>query len=201
MALVAPLGGYGVYRGIRACVGDQRGLIFAAIFAGWCSTVLAALSCAGQLAFAGTATWSVVFPAMVNVHLLIGVGEGLITGLVVVAIARVRPELLEPIKSASLPCNYKELAGYGLLLALGLALFVAPFASPWPDGLEQVAEKLGFAGKAVTKPMVSAPIPNYQVPGMSSAVWATVWAGAIGTMVAFLLAWLGACWLVPKRET
>ena len=36
-----------------------------------------------------------------------------------------------------------------LLWPIGLAVFVAPFASSWPDGLEHVAEKLGFVEKAV----------------------------------------------------
>ena len=31
---------------------------------------------------------------------------------------------------------------------LGLAVFVAPFACPWPDGLESVAARLGFEHKA-----------------------------------------------------
>src|SRR5205085_11987301 len=51
MALVAPVCGYGIYRALRGLVAGQRGVVLGAAFAGWCSTLLAAISCAGQLAF------------------------------------------------------------------------------------------------------------------------------------------------------
>jgi cobalt/nickel transport system permease protein len=200
MAIVASLGGYGVYRAVRVVVPGPRGTVLAAVFAGWCSSVLAAISCAGQLACSGTAPWSTVFPAIVNVHLLIGVGEGVITGLVIVAIARLRPELLEEGIRRTLPQSCGEVAGFGLLLALGAALFVAPFASPWPDGLERVATLLGFASKAKPGLVAAAPLADYHVPGVTSAVWATGCAGAVGTLVAFALAWLLAFLLVPKNQ-
>jgi cobalt/nickel transport system permease protein len=201
MALVASVGGYGVYRAVRFWASRHRGLILASAFGAWCSTVLASISCAGQLALAGTVAWSAVFPAMVNVHLMIGVGEGLITGLIVIAIARARPELMEEGARWTFSQGYGQVIGLGLVLALGLTLFVAPFASPWPDGLERVAAALGFSDKA-SQPLVSAPLPDYQWPGIKSAVGATAWAGAIGTVAAFGLAWLLARLLVPKgKET
>lgn len=198
MAMVASLGGYGIYRLVRAVVRGPRGTVLAAVFAGWCSSVLAAISCAGQLALSGAAQWSAVFPAMVNVHLLIGIGEGVITGLIIVAIARLRPELLEEGMRRTLPQSYGEVAGFGLLLATGVALFIAPFASPWPDGLERVATMLGFATKAHPGLSAAAPLADYHFPGVSSAVWATAWAGAIGTVVVFALAWLLTFLLLPK---
>ncbi len=63
-------------------------------FAAWCATVLAAICCAGQLAWSGTIPWSVAFPAMTTVHMLIGVGEGLISALVFLAVYRARPDLI-----------------------------------------------------------------------------------------------------------
>ena len=70
--------------------------MLAAAFAAWCSTVLASVACAGELAASRTVAWSVALPAMAGVHMLIGVGEGLITALVLVAVGRARPELLAP---------------------------------------------------------------------------------------------------------
>ncbi|HOX02641.1 MAG TPA: energy-coupling factor ABC transporter permease [Candidatus Paceibacterota bacterium] len=197
MAVLAPVAGSWLYRGLQRGIGGMRGLVAGAAFAGWFSTVLAAASCAGQLAMSGRVPWSTVFPAMVNVHMVIGLGEGAITALVLLAIARARPELLA--KAASWEeARAGRIMVWGGLAALGLAVFVAPFASPWPDGLERVAENLGFADHAVSKPAVPSPFPDYQVPGISSAVRATAWAGAIGTILVFALSWLLARMLVSR---
>jgi cobalt/nickel transport system permease protein len=199
MALVSGVGGYGIYRLVAGWSHDPRRVVLAAAFAGWCGTVLAAVSCAGQLAWSGVAPWNVVFSAMTGVHLVIGVGEGLITGLVVAAVARARPELISP--AAAPVSSPATLVGYGLLLTFGLAIFVAPFASPWPDGLEKVAETLGFAERAVAEPVVAAPLPDYELPGMASAALATAWAGVFGAVVVFGLAWALARVLVPRPAT
>ena len=201
MGIVGPVGGYGVYRLVRWIGRGRRGLVWAAAFAGWASMVMASISCAGQLALSGTVAWSLVFPAMINVHMLIGLGEGLVTALILVAIVRVRPELLadEPVPGGSI--EIRGVVGYGLLLAAGLALFVAPFACPWPDGLEKVAASLGIQVRGQTTSQLPSLFPDYHLPGLGSAVWGTAWAGLIGTMVAFGLAWLLALALVPKGET
>jgi hypothetical protein len=89
-----------------------------------------------------------------------------------------------------------------LLVALGLAVFVAPFASPWPDGLESVAAKLGFDRQSASV-IVHAPVPDYRLPGIHSAASATALAGALGTVVVFGLAILLARILVrrPVRKS
>lgn len=142
MAIIGGFGGTTIYRFVRRFGRGRRGVILAAAFAAWCSTVLAAISCAGQLAWSGTAAWSVVFPAMAGVHMLIGIGEAVITGLVVGAILRARPELMETEYTPPL-----HALAFGLIVALGLAVFVAPFACRWPDGLEKVALTLGLEPK------------------------------------------------------
>ncbi len=198
MAIVASIGGYAVYRCVRALIPGPRGMIAAAAFAGWCSTVLAAVSCAGELALSGI-RWTAVFPAMANIHMLIGLGEGLITGLVLVALARTRPDLIENGWQREAPNGVAGFVGYGLILTMGLSLFIAPHASPWPDGLERVSKALGFATKATATPVLASPLADYRLPGLNSAVWATAWAALIGALVAFGLAWLLARTLLPKR--
>ena len=198
LAIVGPVAGYGIYRAVRGAFFGMRGMVVAVAFAAWCSTVLAAISCAGQLALSGAAAWSVTFPAMMNVHMLIGIGEGLITALVVVAIARVRPELVD--ESIRIPFNesYAEVAGFGLLLVLGLAVFVAPVASNWPDGLQKVAASLGFENRAALSSLIPAGLRHYHFPGVGSATWGTALAGGVGTLVVFGLAFVLARALVPK---
>lgn len=198
MAVVATMGGYGIFKLVRWKVRGPAGLILASAFAGWCSTVLASVSCAGQLALSHTAAWNVTFPAMFHIHMFIGIGEGLITGLVLSAILKVRPELLAE-TPVGVPSSTKiPFLVYGLILVAGLAVFIAPFASPWPDGLDRVAQTLGFAHKASETGILPAPMADYQMPGGGSAGWSTAMAGLIGAMVAFALAWVLARVLTRK---
>ena len=213
MALIGGVGGWVIYHLLGRAVKGLFGRIFAAMFAAWASTVLASIACAGELAASGTIGWSVAFPAMAGTHMLIGIGEGLITALVLVAIAKVRPELLgltslgaselavpAPVLSQAATGREKTwpLVVFGLLISLGLALFVAPFACPWPDGLDKAAETLGFKDKESENRAVPAPVPDYKMPGISSEGLATSIAGAGGTVFVFGLAWGLAAVLVPK---
>jgi cobalt/nickel transport system permease protein len=198
MALLAPGIGYAIYSLVQRLAGnDLRSRLLATAFAAWCSTVVAAIACAGELSASGTVAWAAAFPAMTAVHMVIGVGEAIITTLVIAAVARVRPELLpERGQAESQPC-YRDMAFYGLLVCLGLAIFVAPFACRWPDGLEKVAARLGFEHKATT-PLMASPLADYAIPGMQSAVLSTVIAGCVGTVLAFVLAYLLARVLTPR---
>ncbi|MDQ7849909.1 MAG: energy-coupling factor ABC transporter permease [Armatimonadota bacterium] len=198
MALVASLLGYALYRGVsRLLGGGLRARLAGVAFGAWCSTVAAAVTCAGQLALSGTVAWEVAFPAMAGVHMLIGVGEALITTLVVAVIATARPELLFD-RAGPGEWIGRTLAGYGLLVTLGLVIFVAPLASEWPDGLEAVAGRLGFAHKAAASPAASSPLADYALAGVGSPAASTAIAGGIGTVVAFGLAYLLAIVLVPR---
>jgi cobalt/nickel transport system permease protein len=196
MALVSVGSGYFVFRVVRLLGGAElRSTVAAAGFAGWCGTVMASIFCAGQLALSGTVPWALAFPAMANIHMLIGIGEGLATALIVLAVLRVRPELLAP-AAVPVPPTRWTYAAYGLLISLGLAVFVAPFASPWPDGLEHVAEKLGFLHRA-GDPLLQTPFADYQAPFAKSAILATSLAGFFGTLIVFVAAWGLARVLVP----
>lgn len=201
MSLVATFTGWAIYRLTSRLMGNGlRARLAGAAFGAWCSTVVAAVVCSGQLAFSGTAAWNVVFPAMTGVHMLIGIGEALITALVLSVIAGVRPELLQEQNTPSTETGTGALIGYGLLVALGLAVFVSPFACGWPDGLEKVAEKLGFEHSAAEAALLSSPLPDYAVPGLQSAVFSTIIAGCVGTVAAFILAYVLARALTPAHR-
>jgi cobalt/nickel transport system permease protein len=197
MGIVSVCGGYFVFRLAKRLIRmeEHRSIVFAAAFAGWCGTVLASISCAGQLALSGMAPWSIAFPAMANVHILIGLGEGLATGLIVLAVLRTRPQLVLGAPETGRGAGFGFI-GYGLLVALGLAIFVAPFACPWPDGLEAVAKALGFEGKAAPA-LAHAPLPEYRLPWVGSTTLATAIAGVVGTVLAFVAAYVLARMLVP----
>jgi cobalt/nickel transport system permease protein len=188
MGIVGAVGGYAIYRAVYRALGRDRGRLVAVAFAAWCSVVMAAIMAAGELSLSGVVPWSVVLPAMAGVHMLIGVGEAVITALVIVAILRARPELLAEGDRPLLVRGVGETLAFGLLIALGIAMFVSPLASAWPDGLEKVAQTLGFAESAVERPVVPSPIPEYTFPGILSPTWATALAGGVGTVIVFLLA-------------
>jgi cobalt/nickel transport system permease protein len=187
MGVLGTSGGYFAYRTMARHLRGLRGQVAAIAFAGWFSVVLASVGCAGQLAWSGTVAFSVGLPAMAAVHMLIGLGEGLISALVFLALHRVRPDLAEAGSSGGPGTGPVRAWGYGLWAALGIALFVAPVASPWPDGLERVAAQLGFAEKA-TLPLVPAVATRYHIPGLHSAALAAALAGALGTIIVFVLA-------------
>ncbi len=121
MAILGAGGGWVVYRGLQAVLPGARGRLAALAFAGWFSTVLAAIGCAGQLAWSGKVEWEAAFTAMAGVHLFIGLGEGLITALVFAAIQRTRPELIPNAQTADAVQRGGEFLRYGLMVTAGLA--------------------------------------------------------------------------------
>lgn len=76
-----------------------------------------------------------------------------------------------------------------LVLSLAIAALLSPWASPWPDGLERVAEGVGFSRRAVSRPAVAAPLPDYAVPGLGNGRLSTGVAGVAGTLLVLGLAW------------
>jgi cobalt/nickel transport system permease protein len=191
MALVGSIVGTGIYRMVRIVIPGRRGIFTGVILAAWCSTVIAAICCTGELAWSGTVAWSAGFPAMAGVHMLIGIGEAIITVLVVAAVMNTRPDLLpdaEVAETMSPARSMKEILIYGSVLIAGLALFVSPFSSRWPDGLEKVGATLGFDVKKLTDPLVGSPLAEYRIPGIGSLSVTTALAGTFGAAVVFLLA-------------
>lgn len=72
----------------------------------------------------------------------------------------------------------------GLALALAVAV-LSPLASPYPDGLERVAEDQGFVEAARDAPI--AVIADYVFPGVANEALATILAGVVGTVLMFAL--------------
>jgi hypothetical protein len=74
-----------------------------------------------------------------------------------------------------------------LVIVVGVVVAAAYFASADPDGLERVAENLGFGDAAEGSPF--SVIADYVFPGLDGPA-ATVLAGLIGVVVLFGLLWL-----------
>jgi len=69
------------------------------------------------------------------------------------------------------------------VVAGGLSLL----ASAHPDGLEYVAAQEGFEETA--RQVLSAPVPDYVMPGVASPALATALSGLAGSAVVFAVAW------------
>jgi hypothetical protein len=74
-----------------------------------------------------------------------------------------------------------------LIITLILAAIAAPLASSWPDGLDRVAQMLGFEHRAVINPLVKAPLPDYGVPGLEKSPLSGSLAGLAGALICFIV--------------
>ena len=95
MGLIGTFGGYYLYRTIRFAIGRDKlsGMVVGIAIAAWTSVVVAAIVCAFELALSGTVPLPVALAAMASWHILIGIGEGVISVIVVSFIWRTRPDL------------------------------------------------------------------------------------------------------------
>ncbi|MEH2154026.1 cobalt transporter CbiM [Nostoc sp.] len=95
MGLIGTFGGYYLYRTVRFATGRDtlRGVVIGAAIAAWISVVVASVMCALELALSGTIPLAVALTAMASWHILIGIGEALITVVALSFIWRTRPDL------------------------------------------------------------------------------------------------------------
>jgi len=92
MGIIATWSGYYIYR----LLDKKNAFRPLALFVGaWTSVVVAAVTASIEVAVSGTIPFGVVLPAMLFWHVIIGVGEGIITTLVISYVKKVKPEILE----------------------------------------------------------------------------------------------------------
>ena len=96
MGLIGTFCGYYLYRTIRQALGRDswKGMAVGTAVAAWTSVFIASSLCAVQIALSGTVSLAVAMSAMAFWHLLIGIGEALITLVTVSFIWRTRPDML-----------------------------------------------------------------------------------------------------------
>jgi cobalt/nickel transport system permease protein len=191
MGLVTAVVGYGLY---RASQGRPTGTRLAvAGGAAWLSVMAAALLTSLELWLSGTTSLEIVVPAMLGVHALIGIGEAVITMAALAFLLRTRPDVLE--RHAASNGRGWVVAGLGVALAVVL---LAPLASQDPDGLERVAEDLGFLTQSQEAPYTI--LPDYTIPGLDQPVLSTVVAGSLGLLLTALLI-LAIVWIARRAAS
>jgi cobalt/nickel transport system permease protein len=213
MAIVAVFVGYGAFLLLRRLLPrTSTGYLVSLAISSWLSIVAAAAACAVELAASGTLPLRNALPAMVSVHMVIGLGEALITVAIASAVLVARPDLVgtydlpageafrrDVSRSPSRLRFWSFVAG-AFVVAAALAVFVSPFASGAPDGLESVAIARGAEGTATGTPAWQlAPLPDYQLPGVESQAVSTALAGLIGTAALFAVVILAGRALGRRR--
>ena len=212
MSIISVLAGYAAYWLALRFGSGYAPIMIGGFAAAWLSVVISAVATALMLSLSGTSPLAIALPAMTIAHILIGIGEGLITVFALTFIKQARPELLKPRAKpdAAVPAPAQAVAGNpapsglpgarlwvaGYIIAVAFTL-LAPLASSSPDGLERVAEYAGFLSRALDAPY--AIIADYQLPGIANEAVATILAGVIGVTIVYTLV-AGGAYLVHRRR-
>ena len=176
MGLLTAMIGFGLYRSV---IGRSKGIrLTVAGVAAWLSVVTAALLASLELWLSGTSRLEIVLPAMLGVHVLIGIGEALITVAALAFIEQTRPDLLS--EKAVATKGGRGWIVAGIVVSL-FAVLLSPLASASPDGLERVAENMGFLHLGQAAPYQF--LPDYTIPFLGHTPLSTIVAGAVGALV------------------
>lgn len=193
LAVITTFGGYAFFRGLRRVLPATGGGVVAATgLAGGVSVLLAASGFAIQWLFGATAPipFDTVFGAVVGVHIPIGIGEGIISAMIVGAIMAVRPDLVAGAsdlgpdqvgrrRSASVRA---VLVGVAIATVVTAAV-VSQFAAEAPDGLERVAEDTGIAASEERHPWDSSWFADYATDGIDDPGLSLGIAGIAGVAI------------------
>lgn len=199
MAIIPAYGGFALFRLFRRFLPASSGGVVAATgLAAWVSVVMSAMAFSIEWLFGATApvSFTRVFAAMVGVHLLIGIGEGVISALTVGAVLASRPDLvagaadldqsqIEDTRQARAPTFFIA----GVVAALFLASVVSQFAFDDPDGLERVAEDTGVAVSAEEHAFSDGVFADYATAGIENEAVSLAIAGVAGTLIALAVGW------------
>lgn len=193
MAVVPAFGGWAVYRLVRRMLpATSAGVVGATAVAALASVVLAAVAFSLEWLFGASAPvpFDTVFAAMVGVHVLIGIGEAIISAMVVAAVLASRPDLvagardLDPAAPADgARVGMRPFVIGGLVVTLGFAAVVSQFAVDDPDGLERVAEDEGFIDSATDHTFGDSIFADYATNGIDNEQVSLAVAGIAGVVL------------------
>lgn len=207
MAVLGTWGGYFVYSGVqRFFAQKQVGMMVGAAVASWLSVTTAAVLFSLEMKWSLSAeefSFNNFLMMMMFLHILIGLGEALITTLVLVTLRKQAPKVLNRIttKNSLAPKSRKQVLTTGLVCSLMVACFLAPCAASFPDGLEASVEasQLSHLEQASTGLFLS----DYEIPWISqfSVPVSVAIAGVLGTSLVFILSLLFGRFLLMRSAT
>ncbi|WP_431902904.1 energy-coupling factor ABC transporter permease [Nonomuraea sp. bgisy101] len=220
MGMVTVLVGWGLFQLVTRAAKGKAAISAATFLAALVSVPVSALAFSLLFAVGGTAPIdaTAVAAAMGGVHVLIGIGEALITTATVGAVLAVRPDLVYGARGLSTPLVLKGADGTtspvdaapaarpaargirpflvgGIGVTLVLAGLVSFYASSNPDGLEAVAENKGFLDQATDHLFGSWALADYgDVGGIPVGI-----AGVVGVGITLIVA--GAVAFAARRRS
>ncbi|WP_046778870.1 energy-coupling factor ABC transporter permease [Streptomyces yangpuensis] len=227
MGVVTVVTAHLLFRGLlRILPSTRRSVTVAGFVAALVSVPAAAAAFTAVYAVGGTTDVPLgkVLTAMVGVHVLIGIGEALITTATVGAVIAVRPDLVHGARALATPLKLrvdgalvdapaaapaqapaagrstKKVWATGLVTALVLAGFVSFYASANPDGLEKVAADKGIDQNVEEHAAAGSPLADYGVKDVEDARLSGGLAGIIGVGVT-VVAGTGIFWAVRRRTS
>ncbi len=181
MAIVTSLVGWLVITSWKKLFGEANvSIISGSIVAGLLSVIFSSIAFVFEYALGGTVAvpLSSVLLAMLSTHLLIGLGEGVITALIVSLLLRVRSDLVYVKTNEHVTNNTSSIYGLFIFLLLCFTL-ITPYASSSPDGLESVAENFGFLE---TDGLVLF-LNDYGISGLNNSFLSTIISAVLGIVV------------------
>jgi len=193
MAVVPAFGGFAVFRLFRRALPRSGGGVAAAAgLAGFVSVVLSAAAFSLEWLFGATApvAFDTVFAAMVGVHSLIGIGEGVITAIAISAVLASRSDLVhgaadlerEQVAEGP-PLRMRVFLIGAVLVTFFLGAVVSQFAADAPDGLERVAADTGFADSGRDSLLDGSWFADYATAGIADERLSLAVAGAAGALI------------------
>jgi cobalt/nickel transport system permease protein len=193
MAIIPAYGGFAAYAGFRRMLPRGGGGVIAATgLAAGVSVAFSAAAFSIEWLFGATAPvpFDTVFGAMVGIHTLIGIGEGVISALTVAAVLSSRPDLvfgardLAPArldKGSRVPLRTFVIGS--VVVTMLVATVVSQFAVDDPDGLEVVAEDAGFIASGQEHGLSDSIFADYATAGINNESLSLAIAGAAGTII------------------
>jgi cobalt/nickel transport system permease protein len=94
MAIIGVFSSYLIYYLIRKISKSKTTFYIAIAAASWFSVVFASTFAALELGISGTYEMGITLKAMILVHMVIGVGEAIITTAIIAFVDRIRPDLI-----------------------------------------------------------------------------------------------------------
>jgi len=94
MAIVGVYGSYLIYWLISRISKKRTIFLISVAVASWLSVVIASFFAALELGISGTYALGITLKAMVGVHMIIGIGEAVITVAIIAFINKIRPDLI-----------------------------------------------------------------------------------------------------------
>ncbi len=185
MAIIGVLSGYVVYKGFRKLLSKSGYNIFLAGFmAGWLSLTLSGFACGVEIGISQYfgLNLSVTVPIMFTWHLVLGIVEGILTGLILRYLVS---------RSTIFDITQRNLGFHNLSMfnaSIILTLIISPIFSiyladllGYKEPLDLILETLGYRGG---ESLINTPFLDYTVPYLPQALGYVV-SGVIGLIILF----------------